>query len=472
MTTQLHYKLLADLTMDELYVYAIHIGHTTIPSRINKDQICRLILEKEPVFLDDAARKFFFKKVEETNPRKVTLYYVSDVTDENPYTQRRLVAKHKLDHERLKEEIRKERDQGEKSEASVDLGHFTVTNDELIDRTITGDVQTTSTDPSAQLLQLIEQVQTTSSRRNFPLQQKLKYEPSHGIEAFIRSVESYANSYGVTDEERWISMAQTALLASEDGLLLQEALSPAEQNNWDLFKKKLISILGNPPDYYRDYFRSFRRGSQKLGLAMSRLTQAYRRGFLENAELSEHDKRHIMLQFIASLDNPLRGLVRAEEKSLKFETISERAAELERCFGQGFGPESTAALMFPEGRVQMVNAVNQQKAQESLQVKMMELLSNLTHQSEQMLQQMKNGNNQSRNNGSSRNGNGNNGQNRNGNNGRNFTRGRTPTQKKIAEVADRLNGFCFYYAKFNNCRKSDCTYKHDNIPEEIRKLVQ
>ena len=119
------------------------------------------------------------------------------------------------------------------------------------------------------------------------------------IEAFIKSVETYAAANDILNQQKLIEIAKTALNSSEDGILLQDSLLPGEETDWDLFKNKLLSMLGNPPDYYRDLYRSFRRGTQKLGLAMSRLVQAYKRGFLSNSQiLSDGDKKQIMHQFI------------------------------------------------------------------------------------------------------------------------------------------------------------------------------
>ena len=479
-TTTLYYKLLPDLSLEELLVYYVYLGEKKPPVRLYKHELIRLIYNKDPNFLDHPTKKFYFKK-EETPPSKVDLIFVPSHKvdlDDSAYKQKQLRAQFKIDHETLKKEFLATQNQDEKSDDSFDISQMQsngtqIVNTKFVTETLkeepvagqTSENQNTEnaqTGAANSLQVTLEQLQTMlkSEHKSFPLQQKLKYEPSHGIEAFVKSVESYANSYNVSDKRRWIDMAKTALLASEDGLLLQEALTPAEETNWDLFKKKLLSILGNPPDYYRDYFRSFKRGTQKLGLAMSRLTQAYRRGFLDNGPLSDHDKRHILLQFIASLDNPLRGLVRAEEKSLKFETIAERASELERCFGQGFGPESTAAMMFPEGRIQMINNVKQQNQQEALQLKMMELLTSLTTKLDDQTKQIRKVTQQNANSDTRQ---------RN-NNGRNY-RGK-PGRRLTDEQRKGMDGYCIVESKNNNCHKTNCIYKHDNIPESVRKFAK
>ena len=189
---------------------------------------------------------------------------------------------------------------------------------------------------------------------------------------------------------------------------------------------------------------------------MSRLTQAYKRGFLTSGnELSESDKKHVQLQFIQSLDNPLRGLVKAEESRLNFSNIAERAAELERCFGSGM--DSAAALMFPGQTVQLVNAISEQRTQETVQIKMLELLNTLTEQSKHQHAEMMRIVNTNKNNA----------ENSHGNPGN-----RKHGRKDLSQIVSKLQGHCYQYVKYGNCRRDQCRYKHsDNIPEELKKIV-
>jgi len=185
---------------------------------------------------------------------------------------------------------------------------------------------------------------------------------------------------------------------------------------------------------------------------MSRLTQAYKRGFLTSGqELTKSDKDHIMHQFVNALDNPLRGLLKAEEKKLDFNTIADRAAELERCFGSGFAPDSAATLMFPEARVQMVESKNAVEAGNTIQLKMIELMNNMMQQSKQQhAEAMKQ-----------------------------FQKQPTTTQYNnkptsnrrgvnLAGIAQKLQGHCYYHVKYQNCKKQNCTFKHETtIPDDV-----
>ena len=457
MTKKQYSKTIENLTIPELLCYGIELGLKKVRSSQTKEQIVRDIVTKKPDFLENETAPYYFIKDEAKN----TLEYVKTPGALELFPIKRLVnVNQRIPIAKIKAELVKEENASEHSESSIDLSRFHITGDRIIDRTVAHEVDDDQHLDNATLLQMMKNLATNSNKeKSFHFRQKIKYEPLHGIEAFIRSVESYAAANEISDKTKWIAIAKSALNGSEDGLLLQDALSPAEDADWELFKSKLQSILGNPPDYYRDYYRSFRRGTQKLGLAMSRLTQAYKRGFLSSEQaLSEHDKRHIMLQFISSLDNPLRGLVKAEEKKLTFSTIADRAAELERCFGQGFGPESAAAMMFPEGRVQMVNAQNAAKTQNLVQTEMFELIKTLTQQARQqhaeMVNLIKNVQNSS-------------------------SRPTPPAPKggsrKIPdEVFKILDGYCFNKIKYGKCRMDDrCRYKHtEPVPENIKKAVR
>ena len=440
-----YYKLLKNLTIEEIYVFGLTLGIRKPTQKQKKNDLIREILKTSAEFLDDEDRKFYFSKDDKV------LKFIATPTNTEHFTSKSLSQSCQIDIEKVKREMNEEKNKSEEAEASIVLDDF-----HLDDESITGKeiLKISEENQIENLTKLLENSLSSKNTKenNFHFRQKIKYEPSHGIEAFIRSVEAYTGANNILDQRKSIAIAKSALNQSEDGLLIQDCLLPAEEMDWDLFKNKLLSILGRSPDYYRDFYRSFRRGTQKLGLAMSRLTQAYKRGFLQGQELSSHDKKHIMLQFIESLDNPLRGLVKAEEQRLDFGIIADRAAELERCFGSGFGHESAAALMFPGQKVQMVNAAAEQKISDSVQLKMLELLTTLTTQSKnQHSEMMKMVNNPTSSN----------------------YQNRSHGNPLVKELAPKLKGHCYYYVKNGSCRRGNsCTYKHPTVvPEDIKKIV-
>ena len=477
MAKEKYYKELKDLTIQELYCYGIKLGLTRPSPIIKKAEIVKNIVQKKSDFLENTDTKYYFT----TDGN--TLEYIESPTNFTDYKQKKLQSNCQIPVAQLKEEIQKEKDLPEHDMTSptISLKDFKVENDEIVNtkyvrpqyQLTNVDNQTVTTDQLSKILEnlttrnMTTRNESTHNDRTVPFRQKIQYQPSHGIEAFIRSVESYAAANDITDKLKWIAIAKSALNSSEDGLLLQDALLPAEDSDWVLFKNRLLSILGNPPDYYRDFYRSFRRGSQKLGLSMSRLTQAYKRGFLAGSNnLSESDKQHIIHQFIACLDNPLRGLLKAEEKTLTFSKIADRAAELERCFGTGFMPDSAATLMFPEARVQMVETANNAKMQDTINLKMVEMINQIMTQSnenhKEMMREMKGTRNDHKNNSS------------------NETRNERPRnygerrKNWFSEIIPKLDGHCAYWVKNGKCRlENKCLFKHEsNVPIHIKNLFK
>ena len=470
MTSEKYYKTLTELTIPELCCYGLKVGLPRSNVGYVKSDLIKKIVAEENDFLDTPNRKFYFTRTKEKKEGKDTdqLKYVeSPGLDELSFKKKPLQDRFKIDIEATKAEIQKAKEEAEQHQSdeaeSLDLSQFVIKEDKMIKANVMPENNTSQPDaeiksePIAQQILRTLQQECNSSQSN-PLRatnigyrQKLKYEPTHGIEAFIRSVESYCQANDITDQKKLVAIAKSALNNSDDGLLLQDSLLPAEEEDWTLFKSKLVSILGNPPDYYRDSYRSFRRGNMRLGIAMSTLIQAYKRGFKENgASLTESDKQHIMHQFINSLDNPLRGLLKAEEKKLTFSTIAERANELERCFGSGFRPDSAATLMFPESRVSMVQSQNALEAGNTIQLKMIELMNSMIAESKKQHEEtMKKFRGPPR---------------------RNQT---GKSNSKISDIAQKLQGHCYFHVKFNNCKRSDCRYKHErDIPKEIKDLCQ
>ena len=445
MSEETYSKTIRNLTITELCTYGLgkDIIGLDIKDRI-RDAVAK-VLNKEPTFLDNEQKLYCFKR--SRNGRR--LEFIENPTNITSYPLKTVGPENQINIEELKTYFDESR-----SRDGLDLDDE-VKDEPDLPKAENADINTLRTLLSTLTSNMSPIAATSTKSLNF--RPKLKYEPSHGIEAFIRSVECYGEANDISDKKKWIAIAKTALNASEDGLLLQDALLPAEEEDWDLFKNRLLSILGNPPDYYRDVYRSFRRGTQKPGLAMSKLTQAYKRGFLTSGQnLTDSDKQHIMHQFINSLDNPLRGLVKAEEKTLTFGKIADRVSELERCFGSGFMPQSAASLMFPEARVQMVKAENDERTQNTVQLKMIELMNSMIEQSKQqhaqMMKSINSGNSQNRSTGN-----------------RNFRQ-----KVNFKELNQKLDGHCYYWVKNNSCRfKNNCKYKHaSNVPAEIKNLVK
>ena len=460
--TQQYYKLLTDLSIEELLCYGLNHGVTKPKASQRKGEIIRQLLINQSDFLDDQIKRFHFKLSGKT------LEYIETPSDAEKFKSKTAIQVNKIDIDKLKTEIDAETELAiQPADKTINFDNYSTFGDELVDNRICTDfAPAKATDQSEIIANLLEQLTAQNKVKTdkpFQFRQKLKYEPSHGVEAFIRSVESFSEANDIQDQKKLVSIAKSALNQSEDSLFLQDSLLPSEESSWELFRNKLLAILGNQLDYYRDLYNAFRRGSQKPGIAMSRLTQAYKRGYLNsNHALSEHDKNHIKIRFIDSLDNPLRGLVKAEERNLTFSTIADRAAELERCFGRFYEPNNAASLMYPEGRVQMVNSAMDQRTKQNVDLKLIELLNVLTQQNKEISQLSRNQHNEMK------------------NMFRQNENGEGPRRKHAAHYIDtsKLQGFCFHYVKDGAHRSNgrngfQCPYKHSGeIPQEVREACQ
>ncbi|CBY16298.1 unnamed protein product [Oikopleura dioica] len=169
--------------------------------------------------------------------------------------------------------------------------------------------------------------------RRTTFNQKIKYDPELGVEAFIQSVQSYCSANFIREEDRIIDIARAALNTSADGVVIQETLTPYELVSWPLFKARIRDALGFSPNDYREDFDTFKRGDIKIGVAFAKLVRYYKRGYLnENEEIDSKDQKLICKQFIRSFEQPLRTLLMAEEDSLTFSNIVNRAGHLERVY--------------------------------------------------------------------------------------------------------------------------------------------
>lgn len=168
---------------------------------------------------------------------------------------------------------------------------------------------------------------------------KLTFEPEKGIEQFLSLIESYCDANDISLDLAKVKVALAALDASDHGLTLKESLVGDEKVKWDLFKNKLISVLGKDNEYYDELFTKFRRGILSPGLALAKLTLYYKKSFPSyRAILNDDDERKILRVFIRCLDQPIQGLIKAEEYRLTLATVANRVQQLERAFSLNQNP--------------------------------------------------------------------------------------------------------------------------------------
>ena len=303
----------------------------------------------------------------------------------------------------------------------------------------------------------LEDSQINSVRNDMPykaLSRKIRYEPKQEIQRFLSQVETFGKANGIEDEKSLIAIAVAALDQTDEGSVAKETLNDMDLTYWSQFKTKLTKLLGHSPEYYRNYFSNFKRNEMRLGLALSCLTQAFKRGWgINDRPLNELEKKMIITTFINSLDGPLKVMLKSEERNLTFDSITERALELDSCLGKS---EQLNALTLDPFAVQPV-AIN---AVQPASTQMADILKLLTTQHNDMMNIMKSFTmqNQSNENYHQRNSN---------YRGSNRKRpGLTPEQRSA------LNGMCSHYVKGRSCTRANCAYKHNGvITEEARNAL-
>ena len=266
---------------------------------------------------------------------------------------------------------------------------------------------------------------TTPQAKIAGFRTKLKYEPDDEIERFLSCVESYCRANNLDSESNQISITITCLNQTDEGALAVNILTEDDKCSWNVFKEKLIQILGHNPDHYKNQFKTFKRNSMRLGLALSTLTQYFKRGWgISGRELSPIEEDMIKDRFISSLDMPLRVMLKAEANKLTLRTILSRSSELEICFASDKSHSLVNSIESPQNCNEILDALK------------------TSHM--QMMEMMKS-----------------------------YKEDKSKRKRPNPEVFKKLNGLCSFYVKGNDCPKSSCRYRHSGeITEEQKEIVK
>ena len=276
--------------------------------------------------------------------------------------------------------------------------------------------------------------------------QKVKFEEGMEINRFLKTIETYSYANGVTSDSNMIAIAVAALNNTDEGSLACGLVSDCDYSDWETFKTKISTILGHSAEHYRNKFNNFKRGQMRLGIALSTLTQSFKRGWKITHDLTETEENMIKTQFIRSLNNPLKLLLKAEETKLTLETILDRAIQLESCFDDETSQTVNMVHNSPEVPDKLTDVLNalqlQHKEMIEIQKKHSDALSKL----------------------------------QSGHFSRQFFESRPHVQHRNQTMGSQrtyaiLNGLCSYYVRNQPCANKNCRYRHfGNITQEQRKL--
>ena len=193
----------------------------------------------------------------------------------------------------------------------------------------------------------------------------------------------------------------------------------------------------------------------RIGLALSCLTQAFKRGWNINRELTKLEEDMILSQFINSLDGPLKILLKSEIRKLDFGSVTERALELESCLGKD---TQINALSLGPQVVEQINAVQPQSTQFA------ELISLFKQQHAELMKvitsvhvpERKDYNNRT---------------NSNQRSGRTY-HNRSNKKPLSGELKALLGNTCLTYARGKTCNYNGCKFQHSGqISDELRRTL-
>ena len=109
--------------------------------------------------------------------------------------------------------------------------------------------------------------------------QKLKYTENMVIRRFLSQVEHYATVNGITSDSDKISMTLACIGQTKEGSVIIETINATDMASWSNLKSKFIRLLGHSSDFYNNYFNNFKRDEMQIGLDLSCLVQAFKRGW-------------------------------------------------------------------------------------------------------------------------------------------------------------------------------------------------
>ena len=291
------------------------------------------------------------------------------------------------------------------------------------------DLNYTMVEAVTKITERIERMPLEKQKSNIN-SKSLHYDNDQPIHNFIRMIQTNAKGQGLkTDEER-IRLAVQVLSQSASGVQLLGMTSEDDLTDWSKFTSRLMSMQGLSARGYELQFLGYKRKpEQSAVMMMSELIQLYKlsQSYPDGYELNNFESKNIIMRFTQILEPELRNLLQDRLSTAKengtdtsnLDFVARQCQQLELCFELGANAKKT------------VNAVKTQESTSEL-AEIMNVVKEQLKEIKKLKSQRSNE--------------------------KNFKRLEYKT----------LDGFCFYYAKNNQCRRGEnCKYKHKNIPKKI-----
>ena len=154
-----------------------------------------------------------------------------------------------------------------------------------------------------------------------------KYYSSMPIETWLRNMEIFGRCSNIEDS-KLITVAISNLLSGDAGANIIESLDDDEMVDWKLFKRNLISSLGQSDEFYKNQFQKYQRGSDSFGLCMANLKAYFKKGY-KKTYLNDDNREAILERFINCQNPRLKEILKREKSQLTIENAAKRATEIE-----------------------------------------------------------------------------------------------------------------------------------------------
>ena len=427
-TKEKYFKYLRHFTVSEWLLLGIKakLDKNQLQSFTTKSQLINYIAKNKDTYFTDLTQPFYFKLTEKDNVESLTI--ITDEPTEVASYKEKTNQRWVLTDDKIREIIAKDPEDFE--ETPVSVNELQISEPALSEDS--GPDYTQATDVA-----LVNNEIESKSIPSGLYKQKIKYESNMEISRFLSQVETYSYANGISKDSHMIGIAIAALNTTDEGALAYSLLTDCDSNDWEKFKSRVSKILGHGPEYYQHKFNTFQRGTIRLGLALSQLTQAFRKGWRVTGEFTTREEDMIKTQFIRSLSGSLKLLLKSEANKHNLESILDRAIELEACFEEEKPPADA------------INAVPE------VPDKLTDILSNLQSQHRDMLK-MQQETRKALSNLSLKN-----------------TQDEPKKFTKKSGKFRKLFGMCKHYVLNNPCPNSNCKYKHyGDVTEEKRAIFK
>ena len=337
--SEIYYKNVADLSMTELMQLYNSLDKKHFPAHFpiaDKKSVVLNIFNIEPDFFKDDP-KFVFEK-----NQKGEVTYLKDYTD--PCIQKFARPHQKVNLQKIfsllkassiaeilanQSDVEQSDLDDEQDDDDDDLNETVRENDPKV-KTETNESKPR---PSAPRRSKPKSTKTSSkSKENTAVKSDYrvkapKYYSSMPIETWLRNMEIFGKCSDIEDS-KLITVAISNLLSGDAGANIIESLDDDEMADWNLFKRNLVSSLGQSDEFYKNQFHKYQRGSDSFGLCMANLKAYFKKGY-KKTSLNDDNREAILERFINCQNPRLKEILKREQSQLTIENAAKRATEIE-----------------------------------------------------------------------------------------------------------------------------------------------